>query len=185
MDLLSPSEGDAALRLARKALESIIRRTPLIIPGLPPVFDQKRGVFICIKRHGELRGCIGFPYPRLPLREAIRDAARAAGTEDPRFAPVTTRELEEVSLELTVLTTPVLLDDEPEDRPRAVEVGKHGLIVRGWGRSGLLLPQVATEYAWDSRQFLDQTCIKAGLPKACWTDKNVEILTFEGQIFHE
>ena len=74
---------------------------------------------------------------------------------------------------------------EPGKRPEKIEVGRHGLIVRGRGTSGLLLPQVATEYGWDSTTFLDHTCIKAGLPERCWTNANVEVLTFEGQIFTE
>lgn len=183
MDILTPEEGAAAVRYAKAALESMIRGRPLTPPELPPVFSQKRGVFVCLKRRGELRGCIGFPYPMLPLADAIRDAAIAAGTEDPRFNPVSVHELPDISLEVTILTPPVTLDGEPEERPGLVATGRHGLIVKGWGRSGLLLPQVATEYGWDSRTFLDHTCMKAGLPKGCWTDKNVDVLTFEGQIF--
>ena len=66
-----------------------------------------------------------------------------------------------------------------------VVIGKHGLIIRGMGTSGLLLPQVATEYRWDAQTFLDHTCMKAGLPAGCWKSPQVEVLTFEGQIFTE
>jgi uncharacterized protein (TIGR00296 family) len=183
MDQLSPIEGELAVRLARTALESRIRGDCMNPGSLPPVFSEKRGVFVCVKRHGELRGCIGFPYPMLPLGDAIMQAAVAAGTEDPRFAPVGLREIEDLSVEVTVLTPPVGLQGEPEERPDKIEVGKHGIIVRGFGTSGLLLPQVATEYGWNSRTFLDHTCMKAGLRAGCWTGRNVEVLTFEGQIF--
>ena len=74
---------------------------------------------------------------------------------------------------------------EPPERPGAVEIGKHGLIVRGYGRSGLLLPQVPVEWKWNSREFLDHTCMKAGLAPGCWKEDGVEFYTFEGQIFCE
>ena len=84
-----------------------------------------------------------------------------------------------------MLSVPELMRVEPVQRPGAVEVGKHGLIVRGYGRSGLLLPQVPVEWGWDSREFLDHTCIKAGLPAGCWKEDCMEFYTFEGQIFCE
>ena len=86
---------------------------------------------------------------------------------------------------MTILSVPVSMTCDPKDRPAHVKVGRDGLIVRGMGTSGLLLPQVATEYGWDSRTFLDHTCNKAGLPARCWTYNNVEVSTFEGQIFSE
>ncbi len=90
-----------------------------------------------------------------------------------------------ILLEVTILTVPVTLEGDPDTRPENVVVGRHGLIVRGRGTSGLLLPQVATEYDWDSRTFLEQTCAKAGLPENSWMNPNFEVLTFEGQIFTE
>jgi len=185
MYVLSEEEGAMAVRLARMALESMIKSECMRPPILPPVFDEKRGVFVCVKRHGELRGCIGFPYPMLPLKEAIMEAAVGASTEDPRFQPVTGSELKDIEIEVTVLTPPERLDASPGERPEKIEIGRHGLIVKGWGRSGLLLPQVATEYQWDAGTFLDHTCMKAGLPAGCWKEDRVEVLTFEGQIFHE
>jgi len=185
MQLLTNDEGAMAVRSARTAIEYVIAKRPKISQDLTPVFDEKRGVFVTLTKGGSLRGCIGFPYPVMPLGEAIVHAAKAAALEDPRFPPVTKDELAAISLEVTVLTVPEPLGGEPAKRPQKVIVGKHGLIVRGMGTSGLLLPQVATEYGWDARTFLDHTCIKAGLSERCWTSKNIEILTFEGQIFPE
>jgi uncharacterized protein (TIGR00296 family) len=185
MQLLTNDEGALAVRSARTAIEYAVAKRPKISQDLTPVFDEKRGVFVTLTKSGSLRGCIGFPYPVMPLGEAIVHVARAAALEDPRFPPVTKDELATISLEVTVLTIPEPLGGEPAKRPQQVIVGKHGLIVRGMGTSGLLLPQVATEYGWDARTFLDHTCIKAGLSERCWTSKNVEILTFEGQIFPE
>ena len=174
-----------AVRSARAAIEHAVVKRPYVSGNLTHVFGEKRGVFVTLTKNGSLRGCIGFPYPVMPLDKAIVHAAGAAALEDPRFPPVTKDELAAISLEVTILTVPEPLEGEPAKRPRQVIVGKHGLIVRGMGTSGLLLPQVATEYGWDAKTFLDHTCMKAGLSERCWTSKNVEILTFEGQIFSE
>lgn len=185
MNLLSDGEGKLALQLARGTLEHEIGKKPGPDLKLTPVFDEKRGVFVTLTIKEQLRGCIGFPYPYIPLGDAIRQAAVAAALEDPRFRPVTKDELQKIAVEVTVLTVPVAVEGDPEDRPAKVIVGKHGLIIRGRGTSGLLLPQVATDYSWDARTFLDHTCNKAGLSENAWHDPRVELLTFEGQIFSE
>ena len=185
MQLLTDDEGALAVRYARAAVEYAVAKRPKASFDPPPVFGGKRGVFVTLTINGSLRGCIGFPYPVLPLGEAIAQAAVAAAREDPRFPPVSKQELAAISLEVTVLTVPESLDSEPARRPDHVVVGKHGLIVRGMGTSGLLLPQVATEYGWDAKTFLDHTCMKAGLEGGCWTSRNIEVMTFEGQIFSE
>jgi uncharacterized protein len=185
MELLNRDEGSLAVRSARAAIEHVVAKKPRATLKLTPVFSEKRGVFVTLTKKGTLRGCIGLPYPVMPLGEAIVHAAGAAALEDPRFPPVKKDELDSISLEVTILTVPVHMDGDPAKRADKVIVGKHGLIVRGMGTSGLLLPQVATEYGWDAVTFLDHTCMKAGLPERSWMDKNVEILTFEGQIFSE
>lgn len=185
VNLLSSVEGEMAVRLARGAIDYTLAKKPKPVLALTPVFSEKRGVFVTLTKAGELRGCIGFPYPVMPLGDAIEDAAVAAASGDPRFLPVRKDELASIMLEVTVLTMPVPLEGEPDKRPEKVEVGRHGLIVRGSGRSGLLLPQVATEYGWDSITFLEHTCMKAGLSGQSWTRATVEVLTFEGQIFTE
>jgi len=185
MDVLTTDEGMMAVKMARNAIEAVVRGSPVPSASLPPVFSEKRGVFVTITRSGELRGCIGYPYPVLPLGEAVPSAATGAALEDPRFPRVTIPELHQIRIEVTVLTPPQPVDVTPEQRPGAVKIGKHGLIARSGGRSGLLLPQVATEYSWSPEEFLTHTCMKAGLPANCWKRPDTEILTFEGQIFHE
>jgi uncharacterized protein len=185
MELLTEDEGRLAVRSARTAIEHVVAKKPEVLQKLTPVFSEKRGVFVTLTENGTLRGCIGLPYPVMPLGDAIVHAAGAAALEDPRFPPVKKEELSAVHLEVTILTVPERMEGVPEKRPGKVVVGKHGLIVRGLGTSGLLLPQVATEYNWDPTTFLDHTCMKAGLPARSWLDRNVEILTFEGQIFSE
>lgn len=174
-----------AVRSARAAIEHAVAKRPESPVNRTPVFSEKRGVFVTLTRNGNLRGCIGFPYPVMPLGDAIVHAAKAAALEDPRFPPVMKDELATIVLEVTILTVPEPLPGDPAKRPEKITIGKHGLIVRGMGTSGLLLPQVATEYGWDAKTFLDHTCMKAGLSGKCWTSRNVEVLTFEGQIFSE
>lgn len=186
MAVLSEEEGKLAVRIARGSIEIHLagRQIPEI-PDLPPVFDENRGVFVTLKREGVLRGCIGIPYPVMPLSEALKQAAIASATEDPRFMPVSADEFDGIEIEVTVMTPPEPLLCLPAERPSRIEAGRHGLIVSGRGRSGLLLPQVATEYGWDERTFLDHTCMKAGFPSGCWERSEIEVKTFEGQIFHE
>lgn len=185
MKVLTPEEGAAALALARQALGAGVRNEPFPLPALPPVFSEKRGVFVTLTEGGKLRGCIGLPYPVMPLGEAIHEAAVSAALRDPRFPPVEPEELPEIRVEVTVLSVPEPLAGPPENRESCVRVGVHGLIVQGRGRSGLLLPQVATEYRWTACEFLDHTCVKAGLPPGTWKAPGVQVLSFEGQIFHE
>ena len=173
-----------ALKLARKAIECYLENRKVIQDRLDGVFEQKRGVFTTLTKHGELRGCIGFPYPIKRLDVAIIESAIAAAMDDPRFPPVILSEMDEIEVEVTVLTPPEKIEVEPKDLPRFVEIGKHGLIVKMGVWSGLLLPQVAVEYNFDAEEFLSQTCMKAGLPPDCWLS-GAEIYRFEGQIFKE
>jgi uncharacterized protein (TIGR00296 family) len=185
MELLTADEGKTALSYARSVLHKHIAGTSFQEPEWPAIFEKKRGVFVTLTKKGDLRGCIGFPYAILPLKEAIHDAACSAATGDPRFPPVQAVELKDISVEVTILTEPEILDVPPQEREKFVEIGRHGLIVKGYGRSGLLLPQVPVEWNWNSREFLDHTCIKAGLPAKTWLEDAVQVFTFEGQIFSE
>jgi uncharacterized protein (TIGR00296 family) len=185
MYALTDEEGMRALAIARQALASALNGEQYGARDLPPVFQEKRGVFVTLKRKGTLRGCIGIPYPVMPLGEALIDAAVCSGLNDPRFPPLRLSEFAEATIEVTVLSPPERLTVPPERRPEAVQVGRHGLIVRGGGCSGLLLPQVPCECGWNSREFLDHTCLKAGLRPGCWERSDVEVFFFEGQIFCE
>ncbi|AIY91163.1 TIGR00296 family protein [Geoglobus acetivorans] len=185
MRLLTSEEGEKAVRLARRAIETHLSKKEIIKDRFEGVFAEKRGVFTTLTKHGELRGCIGFPYPIKRLDEAIIDSAISAATQDPRFPPVKLEEMDEIEVEVTVLTPPEKLSVPPEERARAIEVGRHGLMVVYGPYSGLLLPQVAVEYGMDEEEFLTHTCLKAGLPPDCWLMEGVEVYTFEGQIFRE
>lgn len=185
MDGISTEDGAVAVKLARTVLQENIAGEDLPEVAIPSSFREKRGLFVTLNRNGELRGCIGFPSPILPLSEAVEEAALSAALEDPRFSPVRADELPDISIEVTILTPPSLVSSPPAGRAEAVTVGRHGLIIEGYGRRGLLLPQVAAEYNWDAKTFLDQVCMKAGLPPGTWRKDDTELYTFEGQIFYE
>jgi len=149
-------------------------------------FSFNSGVFVTLNNSLGLRGCIGYSLPAKKLSNALQNASIAAATEDPRFSPVTSQELDSITFEVTVLTTPKkILVNNPKEYPSKIKVGRDGLIVKNKFNSGLLLPQVPIEYNWNEEEFLEYTCEKAGLPKYCWKDPNTEIQKFEGIVFKE
>jgi AmmeMemoRadiSam system protein A len=150
-------------------------------PEPSPALREKRGAFVTLHERstGDLRGCIGYIEPLFPLAETVTRAALAAALHDRRFAPVTAAELPGLVIEISVLSPPQPI------RPDAIVVGRHGLIISAGGRSGLLLPQVATELGWDAETFLDQTCRKAGLPAGTWRRPETELLGFTATVFGE
>jgi len=184
--MLTLEEGKLAVRLAREALTNYIEKKEIIEPqGLPPVFDELRGVFVTLHLEGDLRGCIGYPQPVMPLGRAIVDSAINACARDPRFPCVRPAELKRIELEVTILTKPEPYDLPKKKLPEAVKIGRDGLIVSKGMHSGLLLPQVAPEWGFDSLEFLSQTCVKAGLAPDAWLDEDTEVQHFEAQIFAE
>ncbi len=187
MSDLAEEEGKKGLQLAREAIEQYLSDSMKMKPkkGLPVSFEEERGVFVTLNKYGTLRGCIGYPYPVFKLKEAIIDAAISAAVNDPRFPAVTEEELTDITIELTVLTVPQVLKEQPKELPEHIEIGKHGLIVKKGLHQGLLLPQVATEHNWSSEEFLCESCWKAGLPQDAWLDEDTEVSIFEGQIFKE
>ncbi|MFH1322866.1 MAG: TIGR00296 family protein [Methanobacteriota archaeon] len=186
--MLSKSEGEMAVRLARGAIQECLSNKKKIRPdNLPSVFREKRGVFVTLNKRSdtkELRGCIGRPYPIMPLGEAIIASAVNAALEDPRFDPVKKEEINDLVIEVTVLTVPKPIKAKPGDIPEKIVIGRDGLIVATDRSQGLLLPQVATEHGFDAVDFLCQTCLKAGLMPDAWLT-GAQVYCFEGQIFEE
>jgi len=189
---LSNEEGEFLVKLARKTVEEHLKTARKT--GLPPEVPEKLltpcGVFVTINRieNGEkvLRGCIGYPYPTMPLVEAVMDSAISAATRDPRFYPLTPEELDKVVFEVSVLTPPERIEVEnPMEYPSKIKVGEDGLIVEQGIYKGLLLPQVPVEWKWDAEEFLCHCCQKAGLPPDCWLLKNTKIYKFQAIVFEE
>lgn len=180
MTPLSPMERAALLGVARAA---ILER--LGGPAAPAAPSQGRlgepaGAFVSVSVRGELRGCIGTFRPTGGLAQTVAEMAVAAAREDPRFPPVSAGEVAELGIAVSVLGPPRRLAD-----PGALEVGRHGVIVRrGWHR-GALLPHVAVQHGWDGRTFLRHACLKAGLPARAWEEPGTEVEIFEADEFGE
>jgi AmmeMemoRadiSam system protein A len=166
-------------RIARSAIEDVAWRKPLPESTVESrALMEKRGAFVTLKKHGQLRGCIGCIKSVKPLYKIVGEMAVAAAFHDRRFRPVTKAELPDVEIEISVLT--------PLKRVRAVEeieVGRHGIFIERGYKSGLLLPQVATEYGWDRETFLEHCCLKAGLSRDAWRDGKTRICTFSAEVF--
>lgn len=184
----SDAEGEAAVRAARAVVEAAVAGGARAKVSLPEAFDKRAGVFTTLNRHpgGQLRGCIGFAEPIMPLKEALITSAKAAATEDGRFDPVKVAELPAIVVEVSLLTPPRPIEAKrPEDRVKEVVVGKHGLIVRKGRWGGLLLPQVATDWNWNPEQFLEHTCEKGGFEPDFWKSEEATVLAFEAEVFGE
>jgi uncharacterized protein (TIGR00296 family) len=185
--MFSESEGETAVKLARWSIETHLRGDVMPRPSVPEGFSEKMGAFVTVNTYpeGELRGCIGYPEPVMPLEEAIVEAAKSA-CHDPRFPPLQEEELDAIVVEVSLLTPPQLIKvSKPLEYPEAVAVGRDGLIVRHGPFNGLLLPQVAVEWGWDAQEFLSQTCMKAGLLPDAWFEPGVQVYKFQAEVFSE
>ncbi len=193
MPYISDEEGEYLVKTARKSIEYAFkgRNVEDVLVDFPPRSEKllrPSGAFVTLNTYPkkELRGCIGYPEPSLPLIGAVVRAARAAAFEDPRFPPLSRYELDRVIVEVSVLTPPEKVTGVPrEELPSRIVIGVHGLIVRFGPYNGLLLPQVAVEYDMSPSEFLDHTCLKAGLRPGCWKDEDVEVYTFSAEVFTE
>ncbi len=184
------ADGEFLVRLARVTIETYLRtgRGRKVPADTPEKLKKKAGVFVTLSTYPDhdLRGCIGYPEPIMPLVEATMDAAISAATRDPRFPPVTASEMDRTLVEVTILTPPEPIQvDDPREYLERVEIGRHGLTIEKGFHRGLLLPQVPVEYGWDTEEFLAHTCMKAGLLPDAWCDPDTKICRFEGRVFQE
>ncbi len=177
---LKAEEKGILLRTAREAITARLQERKPVFPEPTATLKEKCGAFVTLHKGERLRGCIGFVVATRPLIETVREAARASAFNDPRFPPLKASELGEIDIEISVLS--------PLRRVASVEevrVGVHGVMLRNGLYSGLLLPQVASEYGWDRETFLTHTCYKAGLPGDCWRSAETEIEVFSAVVFAE
>ncbi len=179
--LLTQQQKQTLLLLARETIAAHLAGRQL--PPLPKaegVFVEEAGAFVTLHKRGMLRGCIGNMVGRGPLVRTIQEMAIAAATEDSRFPSVTPNEVEEIDIEISVLSPMKKITDIGE-----IEVGKHGIMMSQGYRRGVLLPQVVTEQGWEREEFLVNTCYKAGLPPTAWKDPKTTIEIFSAEVFGE
>jgi len=168
------------LALARSTLEENLKSKT--IPPYntnDPALTRHSGVFVTLTKNGELRGCIGRMWADLPLYQAVQEMAVQAATSDPRFPPMTSEELNQVKIEVSILSPLRRLTDLEQ-----IKIGTHGLVIHKSGHQGVFLPQVPVEQGWDRNAYLDNLCLKAGLDESCWKDNPV-LYSFTAIVFGE
>ena len=180
--MLNESQQKRLLEIVRTTLETYLKT------GKKPEFNETdpgllktMGAFVTLNENGALRGCIGNLVGSEALYLTVRDMAVEAATGDPRFSPVSLSELKNINIEVSVLSAM-----EKIDNPDKIKLGVHGVLVRSGFRSGVFLPQVATETGWSKEDFMAHLCEdKAGLSRDAWKDKRTEIYIFSAQVFSE
>ena len=186
--MYSLDDGKLAVGIARKTIEFYLKEDKKPNFEVPEKFNNKSGVFVTLNtfpKH-DLRGCIGYPEPVAPLIESLTDSAINAATKDPRFPNVTSKEMDKIVVEVSLLTPPEPIDaKKPKDYLEQIKIGRDGLIVEKGMYRGLLLPQVPVEWKWDVDTFLSHTCVKAGLESDCWLKKGVTFYKFSAEVFSE
>lgn len=180
--MLNETQRKFLLQIARNSIAAVLEgRSPeLEESGVDETLRKPAGAFVTLKtKDDDLRGCIGSIHPVAPLFQAVSMSAVNAAFRDPRFPPLQTHEFEAIVMEISVMG-PIL-----RCTPEEVVVGRDGLIISHGRNAGLLLPQVAIEYAWSREEFLRHTCIKAGLPPDTWQNAACRIERFEAEVFGE
>jgi AmmeMemoRadiSam system protein B/AmmeMemoRadiSam system protein A len=175
--VLTDEDKNKLLQIARDAIEARLKAQEYV-PPTDPGLEEKRGVFVTLRIGGELRGCIGHTLARDPLYKAVADMAVAAAFDDPRFPAVTAVEFDSLEYEISLLSPLERVHDF-----KSIEIGRDGLMIKLELHSGLLLPQVAANHNWTVQEFLQQACLKAGLPKSAYKDRFAEVYKFSAEVF--
>lgn len=179
--LLNIKEQKTLLKIARKTLNKyVINREIPDYDAVDERLKEKSGVFVTLKKNNQLRGCIGMLSPERSLIGGVIEMTIAAATRDARFPRVSSYELADITIEISVISPPKKIEKIDD-----IEVGKHGLYLCKGVRCGVLLPQVAIENKWDRKEFLKMVSLKAGLPPSAWNDSETEIYIFTAQVFSE
>lgn len=169
------------LRLARRSIKVYFESgEPEYPKDVSGALSEHRGAFVTLNKKGRLRGCIGHIIADKPLYMTIASMAVASAFEDPRFPALAPEELDEIEIEISVMT-PL----RPLGKVEDIVIGRDGLVIHRGLYQGLLLPQVATDYGWDREEFLDHTCLKAGLPPGTWKESGTDVMVFSAQVFSE
>ncbi len=190
MDFYSLEDGAKLVRAARNAIELYVGSREFRKEAVERTisgFTQKHGVFVTLYHYPtmSLRGCIGFSEPMGELKGMLVEAAVAAAADDPRFVSVSHLELEHLLIEVSVLSKPERLNGSTEAVRKQVKIGRDGLIIEYGYNKGLLLPIVAVEERWSAPKFLDEVCVKAGLPERAWRSSGAQLYRFSTQVFRE
>jgi len=187
-------DGEQLIKFARENIEHYLTTSQRIEvpPTIKNKFSDKYGVFVTLNEYitngNPLRGCIGFIEPIYPLYEVIHRVSISSAVEDYRFSSVTINDMDNIIIEISILTPPKLIEViDPKEYFDKIVIGRDGLIAEKGMKRGLLLPQVPIDHGrnWDVETFLKHTCNKTGLPENAWKDKQTKIYSFQAILFEE
>lgn len=179
---LPPASQKSLMALSRQILECFVRGREKQVAKIEDdhLLTSRYGAFVSLHKGRELRGCIGTCFPRHPLYTTVIEMTEAAASRDHRVRPISESELSDIQIDISVLSPLAVVQD-----PLSLEVGKHGLHVARGDKTGVLLPQVASEYGWDIRTFLGEACVKAALRKNAWQWPGTKVSSFTALIIEE
>jgi AmmeMemoRadiSam system protein A len=151
-------------------------------PKLPsdPYYDKELGLFVTLHLHGDLRGCIGYIQGFKPLKSALFEMAEAAAFHDHRFLPLIESELDDIEIEISILSELVEISDYHD-----IIIGVDGVLLKHGHKQAVFLPQVAPEQGWDLDTTLKHLCRKAGLPPHAYKDAKTRFEVFQADVFSE
>nr|WP_295001058.1 TIGR00296 family protein [uncultured Methanobrevibacter sp.] len=184
--MISDSAGEYLLNLSKDTIKHFLDTGKIMVKptDYPIELDEQLGVFVTLNKKSNLRGCIGYAEPIKPAIDATMEVALAAAFNDPRFNEVSESEFDDLEFEVTVLTKPEIIEvAHYKQYFDEIEIGRDGLIIQKGYARGLLLPQVAVENAFTIEDFLEHTCMKAGISADSWMDESCDVYKFQGQIF--
>ncbi len=184
--MISDKAGNYLVDIAKQSVKYFLETGKTLIKpeDYPVELDEELGVFVTLNKNNNLRGCIGYAEPIKPVIDATIEVAISAAFNDPRFNPVSEKEYDELDFEVTVLTKPEIIEVvDYEQYFDEIEIGRDGLIIQKGYARGLLLPQVAPENMFTTEEFLEHTCMKAGISADSWMDESCDVYKFQGQIF--
>ena len=184
--MISDRAGEYLVILAKETIKYYLENGKTMVKptDYPIELDENLGVFVTLNKNNNLRGCIGYAEPVKPTIDAAMEVALSAAFNDPRFPEVSVKEFEDLDFEVTILTKPELIEvAHYQQYFDEIEIGRDGLIIQKGYARGLLLPQVAVENAFTIEDFLDHTCMKAGISADSWMDESCDVFRFQGQIF--
>ena len=178
MSQFTTQQHEELLDLARKTITSFVvyGQWENYSPSNPEML-QEAGAFVTLRIDGALRGCTGHMKADKPIWRVIQEMAVSAASTDPRFPPLNERELEQLTIGISILS-PLI----PVTRIEDIQIGVHGLLITHGGRRGVLLPQVPEERGWDRETFLTNLCYKAGLPGDAWK-MGAQLFSFTAEVF--
>ena len=184
--MISDRAGEYLVNLSKETIKYFLETSKHMVKptDYPIELDEPLGVFVTLNKKNNLRGCIGYAEPVKPAIDATMEVALSAAFNDPRFPQVSEKEFEDLDFEVTVLTKPEIIEvAHYKQYFDEIEIGRDGLIIQKGYARGLLLPQVATENAFTIEDFLEHTCMKAGISADSWMDESCDVYKFQGQIF--